>query len=176
MTTTLAVELDIVYSYGLVGFLSTMQFFTWLFCSLGNLDNVRRYTESYVLALWQNRLYLYTAAAVAVGMWFALNLLLKKVNRDFIFISEIIYPMTILIDWHICFSMQCYIACYAVTLFSCHLTDRPVVYYRPSLYTNSPASNSNVVMYFSRRRSLDLLVPGVTKQKQKNRRKQKNIL
>ncbi|KAL2095769.1 hypothetical protein ACEWY4_007917 [Coilia grayii] len=43
-----------------------------------NLDNVRRYTEGYVLALWQNRLYIYTAAAVVVGIWFALNLVLKK--------------------------------------------------------------------------------------------------
>ncbi|XP_041919060.1 S-adenosyl-L-methionine-dependent tRNA 4-demethylwyosine synthase TYW1 isoform X1 [Alosa sapidissima] len=43
-----------------------------------NLDNVRRYTESYVLALWHNRLYIYTAAAVVVGIWFALNLVLKK--------------------------------------------------------------------------------------------------
>ncbi|XP_063061481.1 S-adenosyl-L-methionine-dependent tRNA 4-demethylwyosine synthase TYW1 [Engraulis encrasicolus] len=43
-----------------------------------NLDNVRRYTEGYIWALWHNRLYIYTAAAVVVGVWFALNLALKK--------------------------------------------------------------------------------------------------
>ncbi|XP_043115690.1 S-adenosyl-L-methionine-dependent tRNA 4-demethylwyosine synthase TYW1 [Puntigrus tetrazona] len=44
----------------------------------GALRDVWDFTESYLLTVWQNRLYVYTTAAVFIGVWFTLNVLLKK--------------------------------------------------------------------------------------------------
>ncbi|XP_036415507.1 S-adenosyl-L-methionine-dependent tRNA 4-demethylwyosine synthase TYW1 isoform X2 [Colossoma macropomum] len=44
----------------------------------GTLDSAWTYTEAWLLAAWQNRLYVYTAAAVLVGLWFTVNMALKK--------------------------------------------------------------------------------------------------
>uniref|UniRef100_A0A673K691 S-adenosyl-L-methionine-dependent tRNA 4-demethylwyosine synthase TYW1 n=1 Tax=Sinocyclocheilus rhinocerous TaxID=307959 RepID=A0A673K691_9TELE len=42
------------------------------------LNDVWDYTESYLLTVWQNRLYVYTTAAVLIGVCFTMNMLFKK--------------------------------------------------------------------------------------------------
>ncbi|XP_062872766.1 S-adenosyl-L-methionine-dependent tRNA 4-demethylwyosine synthase TYW1 [Trichomycterus rosablanca] len=42
------------------------------------LDSAWVYTEAWLLAVWHNRLYVYTAVAVIIGLWFTLNVALKK--------------------------------------------------------------------------------------------------
>ncbi|NP_001070624.2 S-adenosyl-L-methionine-dependent tRNA 4-demethylwyosine synthase TYW1 [Danio rerio] len=44
----------------------------------GVLNDVRDYTEGYLQVLWQNRLYVYSTAAVLIGVWFTVNMLFKK--------------------------------------------------------------------------------------------------
>ncbi|KAK7171624.1 hypothetical protein R3I93_004049 [Phoxinus phoxinus] len=44
----------------------------------GALNDVWDFTESYLLPLWQNRFYVYTTAAVLIGVWFIVNMLFKK--------------------------------------------------------------------------------------------------
>ncbi|KAI4880574.1 hypothetical protein NFI96_018128 [Prochilodus magdalenae] len=44
----------------------------------GTLESAWSYTEGWLLAVWQSRLYVYTAAAVLVGIWFTVNMALKK--------------------------------------------------------------------------------------------------
>ncbi|XP_016393454.1 S-adenosyl-L-methionine-dependent tRNA 4-demethylwyosine synthase [Sinocyclocheilus rhinocerous] len=44
----------------------------------GVLNDVWDYTESYLLTVWQNRLYVYTTAAVLIGVCFTMNMLFKK--------------------------------------------------------------------------------------------------
>ncbi|KAF7656138.1 hypothetical protein LDENG_00045850 [Lucifuga dentata] len=41
-------------------------------------QNVHSPSESYFMLLWHNRLYLYSAAALVFGIWFSLNMALKK--------------------------------------------------------------------------------------------------
>ncbi|KAJ8369245.1 hypothetical protein SKAU_G00092730 [Synaphobranchus kaupii] len=48
----------------------------------GPLKNAPSRTEGYFMPLWQNRLYVYTAAAVFFGIWFTLKLTLKKEKAD----------------------------------------------------------------------------------------------
>ncbi|KAG9328018.1 hypothetical protein JZ751_016934, partial [Albula glossodonta] len=43
----------------------------------GPLKNTHRGTEGYFLSVWQNRLYVYSAAAVFVGIWITLKVTLK---------------------------------------------------------------------------------------------------
>uniref|UniRef100_A0A673K6E6 S-adenosyl-L-methionine-dependent tRNA 4-demethylwyosine synthase TYW1 n=1 Tax=Sinocyclocheilus rhinocerous TaxID=307959 RepID=A0A673K6E6_9TELE len=45
------------------------------------LNDVWDYTESYLLTVWQNRLYVYTTAAVLIGVCFTMNMLFKKVIK-----------------------------------------------------------------------------------------------
>lgn len=54
-----------------------------LYCTVGAekpgaLNDVWDFTESYLLTVWQNRLYVYTTAAVLIGVWFTVNMLFKK--------------------------------------------------------------------------------------------------
>ncbi|KAI2656181.1 S-adenosyl-L-methionine-dependent tRNA 4-demethylwyosine synthase TYW1 [Labeo rohita] len=42
------------------------------------------FTESYLLTVWQNRLYVYTTAAVLIGVWFTVNMLFKKCTSKMI--------------------------------------------------------------------------------------------
>ncbi|XP_056099089.1 S-adenosyl-L-methionine-dependent tRNA 4-demethylwyosine synthase TYW1 isoform X2 [Rhinichthys klamathensis goyatoka] len=44
----------------------------------GALNDVWDFTESYLLSVWQNRFYVYTTAAVLIGVWFIVNMLFKK--------------------------------------------------------------------------------------------------
>ncbi|KAL1260598.1 hypothetical protein QQF64_008425, partial [Cirrhinus molitorella] len=44
----------------------------------GALNDVWDFTESCLRSLWQNRLYVYTTAAVLIGVWFTVNMLFKK--------------------------------------------------------------------------------------------------
>uniref|UniRef100_A0A672LQ32 tRNA 4-demethylwyosine synthase (AdoMet-dependent) n=1 Tax=Sinocyclocheilus grahami TaxID=75366 RepID=A0A672LQ32_SINGR len=44
----------------------------------GALNDVWEFTESYLLTVWQNRLYVYTTAAVLIGVWLTVNMLFKK--------------------------------------------------------------------------------------------------
>ncbi|XP_073688928.1 S-adenosyl-L-methionine-dependent tRNA 4-demethylwyosine synthase TYW1-like, partial [Garra rufa] len=44
----------------------------------GALNDVWDFTESCLLSVWQNRLYVYTTAAVLIGVWFTVNMLFKK--------------------------------------------------------------------------------------------------
>uniref|UniRef100_A0A7N6BSW9 S-adenosyl-L-methionine-dependent tRNA 4-demethylwyosine synthase TYW1 n=1 Tax=Anabas testudineus TaxID=64144 RepID=A0A7N6BSW9_ANATE len=44
------------------------------------LDPQDVHSSSYFMSIWHNRLYLYTAAALFFGIWFALKISLKKVN------------------------------------------------------------------------------------------------
>lgn len=46
----------------------------------GALNDVWGYTEPYLRAVWQNRLCLYTAAAVLIGLWFTVNVGFRKVT------------------------------------------------------------------------------------------------
>lgn len=62
-------------------FLATLS--SLMYCAVGcevsdALSDIWGYTEPYLLAVWQNRLYLYTAAAVLIGVWFTVNLAFKK--------------------------------------------------------------------------------------------------
>ncbi|XP_078103084.1 S-adenosyl-L-methionine-dependent tRNA 4-demethylwyosine synthase TYW1 isoform X1 [Sander vitreus] len=41
-------------------------------------QNAHSPSESYLMSIWQNRLYLYSAAALVFGIWFSLKLVLKK--------------------------------------------------------------------------------------------------
>lgn len=41
-------------------------------------SNVRSTSVAYFLSVWQNRLYLYSAAAIILGIWFSLKMALKK--------------------------------------------------------------------------------------------------
>ncbi|XP_026138390.1 S-adenosyl-L-methionine-dependent tRNA 4-demethylwyosine synthase TYW1 isoform X1 [Carassius auratus] len=54
-----------------------------LYCTVGAeksdaLHDVWDFTESCLLTVWQNRLCVYTTAAVLIGVWFTVNMLLKK--------------------------------------------------------------------------------------------------
>ncbi|XP_067307202.1 S-adenosyl-L-methionine-dependent tRNA 4-demethylwyosine synthase TYW1 [Pseudorasbora parva] len=42
------------------------------------LNDVWDYTGSYLLSVWQNRFYVYTTAAVLIGVWFIVNMLFKQ--------------------------------------------------------------------------------------------------
>ncbi|XDV32544.1 hypothetical protein PO909_003333, partial [Leuciscus waleckii] len=44
----------------------------------GALNDVWDFTESYLLSVWQNRFYVYTTAAVLIGVWCIVNMLFKK--------------------------------------------------------------------------------------------------
>ncbi|XP_051521750.1 S-adenosyl-L-methionine-dependent tRNA 4-demethylwyosine synthase TYW1 isoform X1 [Myxocyprinus asiaticus] len=44
----------------------------------GALNDVWEYTASYLLTVWQNRLYVYTTSAVLIGIWFTVNMAFKK--------------------------------------------------------------------------------------------------
>ncbi|XP_039526483.1 S-adenosyl-L-methionine-dependent tRNA 4-demethylwyosine synthase TYW1 isoform X2 [Pimephales promelas] len=44
----------------------------------GALNDVWDFTESYLLSVWQGRFYVYTTAAVLIGVWFIVNTLFKK--------------------------------------------------------------------------------------------------
>uniref|UniRef100_A0A673HHX6 Flavodoxin-like domain-containing protein n=1 Tax=Sinocyclocheilus rhinocerous TaxID=307959 RepID=A0A673HHX6_9TELE len=48
------------------------------------LNDVWEFTESYLLTVWQNRLYVYTTAAVLIGVWLTVNipLLYKSVKNQ----------------------------------------------------------------------------------------------
>ncbi|XP_036392794.1 S-adenosyl-L-methionine-dependent tRNA 4-demethylwyosine synthase TYW1 isoform X2 [Megalops cyprinoides] len=46
----------------------------------GTLKNAPSYTEAYFMPVWQNRLYVYSAAAVFIGIWFTLKMTLKRKN------------------------------------------------------------------------------------------------
>ncbi|KAL7848609.1 hypothetical protein SRHO_G00202320 [Serrasalmus rhombeus] len=48
----------------------------------GTLDSAWTCTEAWLLAAWQNRLYVYSAAAVLIGLWFTVNMALKKKKLD----------------------------------------------------------------------------------------------
>uniref|UniRef100_A0A8C2Z9N1 S-adenosyl-L-methionine-dependent tRNA 4-demethylwyosine synthase TYW1 n=1 Tax=Cyclopterus lumpus TaxID=8103 RepID=A0A8C2Z9N1_CYCLU len=41
-------------------------------------------SESYLMSVWHNRLYLYSAAALVFGIWFSVKVALKKVNFSFV--------------------------------------------------------------------------------------------
>uniref|UniRef100_A0A8C2JD09 S-adenosyl-L-methionine-dependent tRNA 4-demethylwyosine synthase TYW1 n=1 Tax=Cyprinus carpio TaxID=7962 RepID=A0A8C2JD09_CYPCA len=45
----------------------------------GALNDVWEFTESYLLTVWQNRVYVYTTAAVLIAVCFTVNMLFKKV-------------------------------------------------------------------------------------------------
>lgn len=47
----------------------------------GALNAVWDFTESYLLTVWHNRVYVYTTAAVLIGVWFTVNMLFKKVIK-----------------------------------------------------------------------------------------------
>lgn len=48
----------------------------------GALNDVWDFTESYLLlSVWQNRFYVYTTAAVLIGVWCIVNMLFKKVIK-----------------------------------------------------------------------------------------------
>uniref|UniRef100_A0A3P8ZRS2 S-adenosyl-L-methionine-dependent tRNA 4-demethylwyosine synthase TYW1 n=1 Tax=Esox lucius TaxID=8010 RepID=A0A3P8ZRS2_ESOLU len=56
-----------------------LDFITDILCAdIDGKKTVRSTLESYILLVWQNRLYLYTAAAVFVGIWFSMKIALKK--------------------------------------------------------------------------------------------------
>ncbi|XP_066534164.1 S-adenosyl-L-methionine-dependent tRNA 4-demethylwyosine synthase TYW1 isoform X2 [Hoplias malabaricus] len=44
----------------------------------GMMDSAWSATEGWLFAVWQNRLYVYTAAAVLIGLWFTVNIVFKK--------------------------------------------------------------------------------------------------
>ncbi|KAM9468428.1 S-adenosyl-L-methionine-dependent tRNA 4-demethylwyosine synthase TYW1 isoform 1-T1 [Clarias gariepinus] len=44
----------------------------------GSLNNAWLYAEASLLAVWHNRLYLYTAAALLIGVWLTVNMTRKK--------------------------------------------------------------------------------------------------
>ncbi|CAM4551961.1 unnamed protein product [Leuciscus chuanchicus] len=46
--------------------------------TVGALNDVWDFTESYLLSVWQNRFYVYTTAAVLIGVWCIVNMLFKK--------------------------------------------------------------------------------------------------
>uniref|UniRef100_A0A7N6B777 tRNA 4-demethylwyosine synthase (AdoMet-dependent) n=1 Tax=Anabas testudineus TaxID=64144 RepID=A0A7N6B777_ANATE len=46
----------------------------------GSFCDQERETKDYFMSIWHNRLYLYTAAALFFGIWFALKISLKKVS------------------------------------------------------------------------------------------------
>ncbi len=50
-----------------------------VFRTFTGADDVWGFTESYLLTVWQNRVYVYTTAAVLIGVWFTVNMLFKKV-------------------------------------------------------------------------------------------------
>lgn len=56
-----------------------LRIYNVLFALTGALNDVWGYTEPYLLAVWQNRLYVYTAAAVLIGLWFIVNVAFRKV-------------------------------------------------------------------------------------------------
>uniref|UniRef100_A0A8C2ANR4 S-adenosyl-L-methionine-dependent tRNA 4-demethylwyosine synthase TYW1 n=1 Tax=Cyprinus carpio TaxID=7962 RepID=A0A8C2ANR4_CYPCA len=47
----------------------------------GALNDVWEFTESYLLTVWQNRVYVYTTAAVLIAVCFTVNMLFKKVIK-----------------------------------------------------------------------------------------------
>lgn len=54
-----------------------------LYCTVGAemsgaLNDVWEFTESYLLTVWQNRVYVYTTAAVLIAVCFTVNMLFKK--------------------------------------------------------------------------------------------------
>ncbi|XP_050985525.1 S-adenosyl-L-methionine-dependent tRNA 4-demethylwyosine synthase TYW1 [Labeo rohita] len=50
-----------------------------LYSAVGaEMSGALSFTESYLLTVWQNRLYVYTTAAVLIGVWFTVNMLFKK--------------------------------------------------------------------------------------------------
>ncbi|XP_017346986.1 S-adenosyl-L-methionine-dependent tRNA 4-demethylwyosine synthase TYW1 [Ictalurus punctatus] len=44
----------------------------------GYLDNAWLYTEAFLAAVWRDRLYVYTAAALLIGLWLTVNMTMKK--------------------------------------------------------------------------------------------------
>ncbi len=52
-----------------------------VFRTFTGADDVWGFTESYLLTVWQNRVYVYTTAAVLIGVWFTVNMLFKKVIK-----------------------------------------------------------------------------------------------
>ncbi|KAL0973167.1 hypothetical protein UPYG_G00199840 [Umbra pygmaea] len=56
-------------------------FITDTFCTdIDGAKTGRSTFESYILPVWQNRLYLYTVAAVLFGIWFSMKMVFKKKN------------------------------------------------------------------------------------------------
>lgn len=60
-------------------FYCVLRIYNVLFALKGALNDVWGYTEPYLLAVWQNRLYVYTTAAVLIGLWFTVNVAFRKV-------------------------------------------------------------------------------------------------
>uniref|UniRef100_A0A8D0AFT5 S-adenosyl-L-methionine-dependent tRNA 4-demethylwyosine synthase TYW1 n=1 Tax=Sander lucioperca TaxID=283035 RepID=A0A8D0AFT5_SANLU len=58
-------------------------------------QNAHSPSESYLMSIWQNRLYLYSAAALVFGIWFSLKLVLKKVSCHLLRISHLLLCMVI---------------------------------------------------------------------------------
>lgn len=48
----------------------------------GSLDGAWLYAEAFLLAVWHNRLYVYTAAALLTGLWLTVNMTRKKVRTQ----------------------------------------------------------------------------------------------
>ncbi len=52
-----------------------------VFRAFTGADDVWGFTERYLQTVWQNRVYVYTTAAVLIGVWFTVNMLFKKVIK-----------------------------------------------------------------------------------------------